>query len=284
MNTRCAAARYGPSTGLEQAGPVRLSKVADVTALFWIIKILTTATGETASDWLLNRGEGQPGLGVPGALAIDLAMFVTAFALQFRVRRYVPAVYWFAVAAVAIMGTVAADLIHFVVGVPLWATTTLYAAVLAVDLVIWYRTEGTLSVHSITTRRREIYYWVAVFFTFALGTAVGDLTALAWNLGFLVSGFLFLGLILVPAVAHLRFRANAVLMFWMAYVLTRPLGASFADWLAVPPSEGGQGLGTAGVTLVAAAVIIGLVGYVSRTHNRRDRRHGVPRQPDRLAS
>lgn len=203
-----------------------------------------------------------------GALVIDAGLFVVAFVLQFSVRRYIPAVYWLAVAAVGVVGTVAADITHFFIGVPLWATVSLYAAVLAVDFALWYRSERTLSIHSIHTRRREVFYWVAVFFTFALGTAVGDLTAVAWHLGFLGSIVLFLVLIAVPAVAH-RFGVNAVLTFWFAYVLTRPLGASIADWLAVIPAEGGLNFGAGPVTLAAIVLIAALVGYLSVTQQRR---------------
>lgn len=253
--------------GLRPTGSTLLGKVPEITALFWIVKVLTTGMGESASDWLLNRGEGQPGLGVPGALAIDAGLFVVAFVLQFAVRRYIPAAYWLAVAAVAVVGTLAADITHFFIGVPLWATVGVYGAVLAANFVLWYRLEGTLSIHSINTRRREVFYWVAVFFTFALGTAVGDLTAVSWHLGFLGSILLFLVLISVPAVAH-RLGANAVFTFWSAYVLTRPLGASIADWLAVTPAEGGLNLGAGPVTLVAIALIAALVGYLSVTSNR----------------
>jgi uncharacterized membrane-anchored protein len=248
---------------LSSAGPLRLSKVPEITLLFWIIKILTTGTGESASDWLLNRGEGLPGLGIMWALVIDFGLFVVAFVLQFAVRRYIPAVYWLAVLAVGIVGTVVADIMHFLVGVPLWGTTGVYAAILAIDFMLWHRSEGTLSVHSIFTVRREVYYWVAVFFTFALGTALGDLTAQVWNLGFFGSIFLFGALMLVPATLHVQSSVNAVFVFWFAYVLTRPLGASIADWLSVPPNEGGLGLGSGPVTWVATAVIVALVAYVS---------------------
>lgn len=255
--------------GARSPASTLLVKVPEITALFWVIKVLTTGMGESASDWLLNRGEGLPGLGVPGALIIDAVIFAVAFTLQFSVGRYVPAAYWLAVVAVAIIGTVVADITHFFLGVPLWATTTSYIAVLAVNFALWYRTEKTVSVHTITTRRREVYYWVTVFFTFALGTALGDLTASVWKLGFLASAFLFLGLMVVPAVAYFRFHVNAVVAFWFAYVLTRPLGASIADWLAVPPKEGGLDLGAGPVTWVSTVLIVALVAYVSVVHRKR---------------
>ena len=243
-----------------------LVKVPAITALFWVIKVLTTGMGESASDWLLNRGEGLPGLGLPGALAVDVGLFVLAFAIQLSVRRYVPAAYWLAVVAVAVVGTVIADITHFLVGVPLWVVISVALAVLAANFTLWYRTEGTVSVHSIVRGRREGYYWVTVFFTFILGTALGDLTATA-GLGFLGSIVLFAALMAVPAVAW-RFGLNAVVAFWTAYVLTRPLGASIADWLAVPRDEGGLDLGAGPVTWVSSALIVALVAYLTVAHRR----------------
>lgn len=264
MSTSPASISTGTGdVGGPGAGRRLLSMVPQITLLFWIIKIITTGMGESASDWLLNQGEGLPGLGLPGALIIDAGLFIVAFVLQFTVRRYIPAVYWLTVVAVAVVGTVVADVMHFFIGVPLWATTTLYAVVIAVNFALWHRSEGTLSIHSIHTRRRQVYYWVAVFFTFALGTALGDLSASVPNLGFFGSIFVFLVLILVPAVLHLRFHVNAVFTFWFAYILTRPLGASIADWLAVAPDEGGLGFGAGPVTWVATALIVVLVAYVS---------------------
>ncbi|HEY0817017.1 MAG TPA: hypothetical protein VGE11_27390 [Pseudonocardia sp.] len=253
-----------------------LNKVPEITMLFWVIKIVTTGMGEAASDWLFSRGDGLPGLGVLGALVIDVTIFVVALVLQFKVRRHVPAVYWFAVVAVSIFGTVAADVVHFLIGVPLWLTATAYAAALAANFAIWYRSERTLSIHSITTRRRETFYWITVFLTFALGTALGDLTAVAWNLGYLASGVMFMVLILVPAVAHLRFGANAILAFWCAYVVTRPLGASFADWFALPKQDGGLDLGAGWVTLVLTIMIVVLVAYVALKQDGLRRRQNVP--------
>ena len=254
--------------GSPPRGRQLLNKVPEITVLFWVIKILTTGMGEAGSDWLLNRGEGLPGLGVVGALVIDIVLFVGGLALQLSLRRYVPVVYWFAVVGVAVFGTVFADLLHFFASVPLWGTTAMYAGALAINFAVWYRSEGTLSIHSITTRRRETFYWITVFFTFALGTAVGDLTASVWDLGFLISGIMFIVLILIPAVAHLRFGANAILMFWTAYVLTRPLGASFADWFSVGHDEGGLNLGAGWVTLVSTIVIVVLVGYAQANHEK----------------
>ena len=252
------------TSAIDPARRGRISnKVPEITLLFWVIKILTTGMGESASDWLLNRGAGLPGLGLVGALVLDTVIFVGALALQFSRRRHVPAVYWSAVVGVAVVGTVAADVVHFLVGVPLWLTTAAYAAALAVNFGFWYRSEGTLSIHRIDSRRRETFYWIAVFFTFALGTALGDLTAMVWNLGFLASGIMFGVLILIPAFAHLRFGMNAVLAFWTSYIITRPLGASVADWFAVSHDEGGLDLGAGWVTLVSTVVIVALVGHVA---------------------
>ncbi len=245
-----------------------LVKVPAITALFWVVKILTTGMGESASDWLLNRGEGLPGLGLPGALIIDGGLFVVAFALQLAVRRYVPAVYWLAVSAIAVVGTVVADITHFLIGVPLGLVTVVCLAVIAATFALWQRTEKTVSIHSVTRGRRETYYWVMVFFTFILGTALGDFTASSLNLGFLGSIFLFAALMAATAVAYFRFHVNAIAAFWVAYVLTRPLGASIVDYLAVPPQEGGIDLGTGPVTWVSAAVIIALVAYMAVTHQR----------------
>ncbi|HEY0577671.1 MAG TPA: hypothetical protein VGD73_26520 [Pseudonocardia sp.] len=240
------------------------SKVPEVTVLFWIIKVLTTGMGEAASDWLLNRGAGVAGIGITVSLGLDVAIFVVALILQFSTRRYVAGVYWFAVVAVSLFGTIAAD-IAFIIGVPLWASTTFYAGALTVNFAIWYVSEKTLSIHSIHTRRRETFYWITVFLTFALGTALGDLTAVTWKLGFLVSGIMFAALIAVPAIAHWRFGLNAIVAFWFAYVVTRPLGASFADWFGASHHDGGLGLGFGWVTLVMTIMIIGLVGYLARS-------------------
>ena len=254
-----------------------MNKVPQITVLFWVIKILSTGMGESASDWALRRGQGLPGIGIAGTLGLDAVIFVVALVLQFSRRRYVPPVYWFAVVGVSIFGTVAADVVHFIMGVPLWATTAAYAGALALDFGLWYRLENTLSIHSINTRRRETFYWIAVFFTFALGTALGDVAATTRNFGFLLSGVLFAVLIALPAIAYRWLSLNAIVAFWSAYVLTRPLGASFADWLAVAPNESGLGFGAGWVTLVATVVIIGLVTYETAQHEystTADRRRG----------
>jgi uncharacterized membrane-anchored protein len=231
-------------------------KVPEVTALFWVIKVLTTGMGEAASDFL--GGLNLVLAGVVGILGFAVAMW-----LQFRTPRYVPVVYWFAVAMVALFGTMAADALHVGLALPYLASTIFYLAVVGIVLFLWYRSEGTLSIHSIVTRRRETYYWVTVLATFALGTAAGDLTALTFRLGFFASGVLFAAVIAVPALLWWRFALNEVVAFWSAYVVTRPLGASFADWLGKPRSMSGVGLGDGTVTALATVAIVGLVGYLS---------------------
>jgi uncharacterized membrane-anchored protein len=236
-----------------------IAKVPEITAYFWITKILTTGMGESTSDFM-NQGLG-PAIAVP----IMLLGLAAALVLQFKARRYVAPVYWLVVVMVSVFGTSAADALHVGFGIPYVISTAFYAIVLAVIFVAWYRSEGTLSIHSIYTPRRETFYWATVLATFALGTAAGDMTATSLHLGYLASGFLFAGLIAIPALAWWRLGLNEILAFWIAYILTRPLGASFADWMAVPPSKGGLGLGTGAVSLGLALAIVGFVGYLART-------------------
>ncbi|WP_007507025.1 hypothetical protein [Pseudofrankia saprophytica] len=233
-------------------------KVPEITAMFWIIKILTTGMGEAASDFLANRS-------VPLAGAVGLVGFTVAMWLQLRTRRYVTAVYWFAVAMVAVFSTMAADGVHRVLGVPYPATTLFYAVALATIFYLWRRNERSLSIHSIVTHKREIYYWSAVLATFALGTAAGDLTAFTLNLGYLASIGFFAVAILIPAVAYRLRWMNAVGAFWFAYVLTRPLGASIADYLGKEPDKHGLGYGDGTVTVAATVVIVVLVAYLAWT-------------------
>jgi uncharacterized membrane-anchored protein len=239
------------------------AKVPEITFLFWVIKILTTGMGEAASDFFGKTSHLLGALVGTGGLA--LAMW-----LQLRSSRYRAQTYWFAVGMVAVFGTMAADAGHIVLGLSYYVTSVFYALALAVVFLLWHRTEGTLSIHSITTVRRERFYWCTVLATFALGTAVGDLTGLTLHLGFFSSGLLFLGMILVPLVAW-RLGLNPVVAFWSAYVLTRPLGASFADWLAKPPSVGGGlGYGEGTVALASLALIVLLVAYVAWSERGRE--------------
>jgi len=231
-------------------------KVPEITLIFWIIKLLTTAVGESSSDFLVFRI--NPYLAVTlGGIGFAVALF-----LQFSVRKYVPWIYWLAVAMVAVFGTMAADVLHIQLGVPYILSTVFFAVALAVVFTVWYKSEKTLSIHSINTRRRELFYWAAVLATFALGTAAGDMTALTLGLGYFASAFLFIALIAVPALGYL-FGLNEIAAFWAAYILTRPIGASFADWLGKSKAVGGLGLGDAQVSLCLTIIIILFVGYLT---------------------
>ena len=229
------------------------AKVPQVGLLFWVAKLLTTAGGEAFSDFLAHHI-------VLGA-AVDLVLIVTGVFFQFRARRYVAAAYWYLALAIATFGTGAADVLHLDLGLPYTATTLLWAVVLAVVFWRWYRSEGTLSIHSIVTRRRETYYWATVFATFALGTALGDLTAITLHLGYFGSAVLFTVVIAVPA-AGWRLGLNPVAAFWFAYIVTRPLGASFADWFSKPRSLSGLALGDLPVAAAFVVALVVLVGYL----------------------
>ncbi|MCU1414920.1 MAG: hypothetical protein JWN80_2260 [Microbacteriaceae bacterium] len=233
------------------------SKVPEITALFWIVKVLTTGMGETTSDFFVLNFDPIV------AVLVGFVVFAAALALQFAMKRYIPAVYWFAVVMVSVFGTMAADVTHIVLGVPYFASTAVFAVVLAVVFIVWFRVEHTLSIHSITSRRREAFYWATVLVTFALGTAVGDLTATTLHLGYLASGIVFAVVIAIPAIAFRWFRLNAVVAFWFAYIVTRPLGASFADWMGVSMARGGLDWGTGPVSLALAGIIVVLVGVLS---------------------
>jgi uncharacterized membrane-anchored protein len=236
-------------------------KVPQITVFFWIVKILTTAMGESTSDFLVYQINPYVAV-VLGALGLSVALL-----LQLLVRRYVAWIYWLAVLMVAIFGTMAADVVHIVLGVPYATSTAFFLLALAVIFGAWYAVERTLSIHSIYTLRRELFYWAAIMATFALGTAAGDMTADTLKLGYLASGVLFAVLFALPALAYLLFGANEIAMFWLAYIMTRPLGASFADWFA-KPILGGLGIGDGWVTLVLVIAIAGFVGYL--TVSRRD--------------
>lgn len=231
----------------------RVQRVPDPTVAFWVLKILTTGVGEVASDYLVKTFDP-----VPVVLAAAVA-FAGVAAIQLTAGRYVPWRYWLFVFGVAVFGTMIADVAHLVIGIPYAVTTLIFSAALVAIFVLWRRKEGTLSVHSIETARREIFYWLTVCATFALGTALGDFTATTVGLGFLTSGLVFLALFAVPGVLRLL-GLPATAAFWWAYILTRPLGASFADWLALPPSRGGVDLGYlqisgTGIALIAIGVL-----------------------------
>ena len=249
-----------PSTTATPAvGTARLlvSKVPEVTAVFWITKVLTTGMGETTSDYLAHT------LDPAVAVCLGGLGFAAALVLQFTVKRYIPWVYWLAVAMVSVFGTMAADVLHVGLGIPYLVSTIFYAVVLAAVFLIWRRVEGTLSIHSIHTRRREAFYWLAVLATFALGTAAGDLTAVTFNLGYLGSGVLFAIAIAVPALAYWKLGLKAIPAFWGAYIITRPLGASFADWMAVSHARGGLDWGTGPVSMGWALAIAAFVAVLA---------------------
>jgi uncharacterized membrane-anchored protein len=235
-----------------------MTKVPEITLIFWALKLLTTGMGESMSDFL-----GQKSVPIAGAIGIFGLWF--ALWLQMRQREYRAVNYWFAVMMVAIFGTMAADGVHDGASIPYAVTTPIFAAAVAAVFFSWYRSEGTLSIHTITTRRRERYYWAAVLATFALGTAAGDLTATSLHLGFFGSVVLFASVIAIPAVGWWRFDMNPIFGFWFAYIVTRPLGASFADWFSKPHSITGLGLGDGTVSGLALVAFVALVAYVAIT-------------------
>lgn len=247
-------ATHADTPGLARRG---LTKVPEITAIFWVLKLLTTGMGEAMSDFL-----GQKSVPLAGAIGIFGLCF--ALWLQLRAREYRAPVYWFAVMMVAIFGTMAADGVHDGASIPYTVTTPVFVIVVGAIFFFWYGSEGTLSIHSITTRRRESYYWAAVLATFALGTAAGDLTALSLNLGFFPSVVLFAAIMCIPAIGWWRFGLNPIVAFWFAYIITRPLGASFADWFS-KSNNGGLGLGDGTVSALALIAFIGLVAYVAIT-------------------
>jgi len=228
------------------------AKVPEITASFWVLKLLTTAMGEAASDYLLSA-MGFVGLGL-GAACFAFALWV-----QFRTRRYNALAYWAAVMMIPAFGTMAADTLHPQLGVSLGMSTLACSLAVAATLWAWNRVEHTLSIHSITTRRREVFYWLTVSFTFALGTAAGDLTASQLHFGFVGSIVLFAVVMAVPALGCWRFRLNSVVAFWWAYIVTRPLGASVADWLSKPTKSGGLAYGDGLVAAILLAFALTLV-------------------------
>ncbi|MGH9130010.1 MAG: COG4705 family protein [Acidimicrobiales bacterium] len=252
-------------------------RVPRITAYFWIIKGLSTAMGESTSDYLVHTINPVVAVGL-GFVALLLAL-----ALQFSRRRYMAWTYWFAVVMVGVFGTMCADVLHVAFGVPYVASSVFYALVLFAVFVGWQTCEGTLSIHSIDSPRREAFYWAAVIATFALGTAFGDMTAYTLHLGYLRSGLIFAGVIVIPAIGYWRFRLNPILAFWSAYVVTRPLGASFADWLGKPTSVSGLGLGAGRVSLGLTIVIFFLVAHLAISRKDVQRRRAIPvgnAQPD----
>jgi uncharacterized membrane-anchored protein len=232
------------------------AKVPEVIFVFWVVKILTTAGGEATSDYLKTLGNIKGG-------GTEVILFVVALVLQFCTRRYRAFAYWFLAFAIAIFGTGVADFLHLDVHIPYAGTTILWAVILAAVFWLWHRREGTLSIHSVTTQRREAFYWATVFATFALGTALGDFTATSLNLGYLASGILFGVVILIPALAWWKFGLNGIAAFWMSYVVTRPLGASFADYISKPQNLSGINFGDGPTAIVFAVAVFVLVCYLA---------------------
>jgi len=244
-----------------------IRKVPEVTLCFWIVKLLSTAMGESTSDYLVFQ--------INPYLAVVLGSIglVVALVLQLRVRRYVAWIYWLTVVMVAVFGTMAADVTHVVMGIPYLVSSVVFASALAVVFATWYASEKTMSIHTVYLGRRGIFYWSTVMATFALGTAAGDMTASTLGIGYFLSFVLFAVLFALPAVAYWVFGLNEIVAFWFAYVVTRPLGASFADWMG-KPHLGGLGLGDQKVASVLTILIIGFVGYltVSRADVKDERR------------
>jgi uncharacterized membrane-anchored protein len=236
-----------------------LNKVPEVTIFFWMIKILSTTVGETAADFLRTNLN----LGLSTTSVIMGGLLVLVLVVQFRQPRYVPAVYWITVVLISIVGTLITDNLTDGYGVPLPTTTAIFGVALLVAFGVWYRSERTLSIHTIYTSRRQAFYWLTILFTFALGTAAGDLVAERFSLGYGVSALIFGGVIAMVAVARFQFRLNAIGSFWLAYILTRPLGASLGDLLSQPRDNGGLGMGTTLTSVVFLTAILALVTYLA---------------------
>lgn len=232
-------------------------KVPEVIFLFWVIKLLTTAMGESTSDFLVHA------LSPVHAVLIGVVGFTIALLLQLMVRKYIAWIYWLAVTMVAIFGTMAADVLHIGLGIPYLVSTVFFTICLTIIFFVWYRVEKSLSIHSIYTPLRELFYWATVITTFALGTAAGDMTAVTFHLGYLTSGILFGLLFILPLIAYKWFRANEVLTFWFAYIMTRPFGASFADWFGRTKDLGGIGFGTGQTSIVLGICIVFIIIYLT---------------------
>jgi uncharacterized membrane-anchored protein len=236
-----------------------LNKVPEVTIFFWIIKIMATTVGETGADYLIFSWH----LGLSATSVIMGAALLVFLFIQLRTRKYIPWIYWLSVVLISIFGTLASDNLVDNLGVSLATTSAVFGAALLASFAAWYASERTLSIHTVFTTRRELFYWAVILFTFALGTAAGDLVAEGLHLGYAASALIFGGLIAVVALAHYAFRLNAIAAFWIAYVLTRPFGASCGDFLSQPVASGGLGLGTVGTSVIFLAVILGLVSYLT---------------------
>ena len=247
------------NTSLSEGTVRMLNKVPEVTIFFWVIKIMATTVGETAADFLNFNLH----LGLSGTSIIMGVLLLISLIIQVRAKNYVPGIYWVAVVLLSIFGTLITDNLVDNFGVSLVTTTAIFSAGLLATFAGWYASEKTLSIHTIYTTKRELFYWAAILFTFALGTAAGDLAAEGLHLGYPVSALVFGALIGIVTIAHYFFKLNAVVAFWIAYVLTRPFGASFGDFLSQPVANGGLGLGTVGTSMMFLVAILGLVSYLS---------------------
>jgi uncharacterized membrane-anchored protein len=245
-----------------QLGRTMLNKVPEITLWFWLIKILCTTVGETAADYLNEN----LGFGLTNTTYVTGALLAVLLLVQFRLRRYVPAAYWAVVVVISVFGTLITDNMTDAHNVPLMTSTALFAVILALVFAVWYAVERTLSIHSIVTTRREAFYWLAILFTFALGTAAGDLVAEKFDIGYALSILIFGAIIVAIAFAHYVLKVNAVLTFWLAYIMTRPLGASIGDFMSQNSHKyGGLGLGTTGTSYIFLGCILILVSYLSIT-------------------
>ncbi len=268
MSTNAEAATTIPTPVQPSPSTARKlwNKVPEITVWFWVIKVLCTTVGETVSDFI-NAGPadgGQLGLGIPTTFAITGSLLLVAVVVQFRSDRYHPTRYWITVVLMSIVGTLVTDWLHDEKGVSLVTTTIIFSVLLAVVFAIWYAQEKTLSIHSVYKGRREAYYWLVVLVTFALGTSGGDLLSEKVDLGYLDSVLIIVAAVALIAIARFAFKANAVLTFWLAYILTRPLGGNTGDWLSQSDSDG-LGLGTTTTSLIFLTVIAVIVAYLSYT-------------------
>lgn len=246
---------------LQSKGQQMLNKVPEITIFFWIIKVLATTVGETAADFLninLNLGLTVTTYVMSGLLLITLF-------LQFKTKKYVPSIYWLAVVLISIVGTLITDNLVDNFGVPLETTTIIFSIALGITFVVWYINEKTLSIHTIFTSKREAFYWLAILFTFALGTAAGDLVAEGLGIGYWPSAIMFAAMIGAVTIAFYRFKLNSVVAFWIAYILTRPLGASLGDFLSQSHHDGGLALGTVGTSAIFLITILCVVIFLTIT-------------------
>jgi uncharacterized membrane-anchored protein len=248
---------------LSMPSPIEVNRVPKVTVDFWLIKLMAVTMGETAADYLgVNLG-----LGLTNTTLIMGGILIVALALQFAQKRYVPWAYWGAVVLLSIVGTLVTDNMVDNFGIALTTSTLIFTVLLALTFAAWYASERTLSIHKVFTTKRETLYWLAILFTFALGTAAGDLVAEHFELGYLTTGAIFGGIIAAIAFAHYVFKLNGILAFWLAYIFTRPLGASFGDLLSQPMEYGGLGFGTIVTSLLFLTSIVAIVIYMSVTHD-----------------